>query len=281
MAKRLGETEKWSDPWFRSRSPLAKLWFLYLIDRCDAGGVWEIDLAEADKAMGLSESGIEADSKFWKGLVNHLNEEPKTLSLLDDAEENPVPRLILLKSNHIWITRYVLFAHSHEPNMKNRFFTGAVTAMKKHGIWERWKELWKGRVTIQNEDYVPEQAEATEPPKSFDELLKFAKNKYGGFPEAQLRKFWEAKEKDGWGERWKKSLNHWVKNYHEQPAKRSILDLKSQIKAIDEEIKVEKGKTYTPEGKSIAIPTPEALAKIEELKKKKADINRRIAEGDV
>lgn len=281
MGKRLGETDKWNDQWFRTRLPLAKLWYLYLLDRCDQGGVWEIDLPGADKDMGLSESKMKVDQQFWKGLVKNLNKEPETMSLLDSTEEKPVPRLIVLPSNHIWITRFVVFHHSFEPNMKNRYFMAAIAAMKKHGIWEKWKKLWGHKLNIQNEDYEPGPEQPTEKPGSVTELIDYCRNAYPGFPESQVRKFWDSKENDGWGTRWRKSLNHWVNNFHGSAGKKSILDMKSQIRAIDEEIKRLQKDTYTPPGKSIPITKPENLDKIAQLKKNKEELNRKIAEGDV
>lgn len=41
--KRFAETNKWDDPWFRSLAGVHKLIFLYVIDRCDNAGFWEID----------------------------------------------------------------------------------------------------------------------------------------------------------------------------------------------------------------------------------------------
>lgn len=41
--KRFTETAKWDDPWFRSLSGPAKLVFLYIIDRCNNAGFWEMD----------------------------------------------------------------------------------------------------------------------------------------------------------------------------------------------------------------------------------------------
>ena len=44
MSKRFTETCKWDDPWFRELPGAHKLVFLYIIDRCDNAGFWEVDL---------------------------------------------------------------------------------------------------------------------------------------------------------------------------------------------------------------------------------------------
>ncbi len=43
MSKRFTETSKWDDPWFRELPGVQKLVFMYIIDRCDNAGFWEID----------------------------------------------------------------------------------------------------------------------------------------------------------------------------------------------------------------------------------------------
>lgn len=42
---RFTETLKWDDPWFRELAGVHKLVFLYVIDRCNNAGFWEVDEA--------------------------------------------------------------------------------------------------------------------------------------------------------------------------------------------------------------------------------------------
>jgi hypothetical protein len=56
--KRFTETSKWSDPWFRSLSPEAKLLWLWLCDSCDYAGVIEPDFALASFQIG---QGLDID----------------------------------------------------------------------------------------------------------------------------------------------------------------------------------------------------------------------------
>lgn len=50
--KRFTDADKWSDPWFRKLSWQAKLAYLYILDNCDAAGVWEPDWAAANFQIG-------------------------------------------------------------------------------------------------------------------------------------------------------------------------------------------------------------------------------------
>ncbi len=54
MAKRFTLTEKWEKKKFRNYSPEAKLLLLYIFDKCDIAGFWEIDLNQAKFSIGFS-----------------------------------------------------------------------------------------------------------------------------------------------------------------------------------------------------------------------------------
>lgn len=43
--RRFTETHKWDDPWFRELPGSHKLVFLYILDRCNNAGFWEVDLS--------------------------------------------------------------------------------------------------------------------------------------------------------------------------------------------------------------------------------------------
>jgi hypothetical protein len=57
------ETEKWRDPWFRNLAPEQKLMFLFIVDQCNLGGFYEIDVPYMSFCTGLSESAIEGAIK--------------------------------------------------------------------------------------------------------------------------------------------------------------------------------------------------------------------------
>lgn len=52
MSKRLHDSCIWEKKWFREFSPEEKLLFLYIKDRCDMSGVWEIDFDLASFYIG-------------------------------------------------------------------------------------------------------------------------------------------------------------------------------------------------------------------------------------
>ena len=82
MSKKFTETEKWNDKWFRSLSPNEKLVFLFLCERCDLAGFYEIDPPDMSHKIGLPEMeilgavqglnrGIDRVGD-WVWIINHL-----------------------------------------------------------------------------------------------------------------------------------------------------------------------------------------------------------------
>jgi uncharacterized phage protein (TIGR02220 family) len=64
------ETNKWDDKWFRARSKEEKILFLYLTDKCDNAGFWEIDIPIASIRTGLTHEEIEGALKgLTRGLI--------------------------------------------------------------------------------------------------------------------------------------------------------------------------------------------------------------------
>lgn len=61
--KRFSETTKWDDPWFRGLKPPEKLLFLFLVDNCNNGGFYEIDLPSMAFKTGMTEAQIQGALK--------------------------------------------------------------------------------------------------------------------------------------------------------------------------------------------------------------------------
>ena len=67
MPLRYTYTEKWSDAWFASRRPIAKLLFNYLCDNCDIAGFIEINIRRWASDIGCDSRGIEGALKGLEG----------------------------------------------------------------------------------------------------------------------------------------------------------------------------------------------------------------------
>lgn len=70
--KRLTETTKWDDPWFRKLSPEMKCFWGYICDRCDAAGVWAVDMEQAAFSIGAK---LDA-GKVWATFGERMEKVP-------------------------------------------------------------------------------------------------------------------------------------------------------------------------------------------------------------
>lgn len=59
MSKRLTDQNKWKNEWFRTLPDRAKLFWIYILDECDNGGVWK-----ADWGLAAFQLGFKADLQF-------------------------------------------------------------------------------------------------------------------------------------------------------------------------------------------------------------------------
>ena len=110
MTKRLTETQKWVDPWFRRLPPEFKLAWIYLTDNCDCAGVIDLDRELASFQIGF-------DVQWEKFFV--------------EAGE----RIRKLASGKIWVTQFVAFQQGcDELNPENRFHRGIISRLLAAGI---------------------------------------------------------------------------------------------------------------------------------------------------
>ncbi|MDD5678415.1 MAG: hypothetical protein PHW60_10560 [Kiritimatiellae bacterium] len=118
MAKRLTASDKWEDPWFRTLSLKSKLFWLFLLDRCDGAGFWKIDYDLCSFCIG----------------------ETVDESILADFDI----RIEKINDDKLWVVRFVEFqygalkedANPHKPVIK---------LLAKYGLLQRVEDgLRKG-----------------------------------------------------------------------------------------------------------------------------------------
>lgn len=106
--KRFTETEKWRDTWFRKLAPDSKLAFLYVVDNCDAAGVWDPDYDLANFMIGRAIN--------WPGVLDDLGD-----------------RVSCLKNGKWHLTRFVEFQYG-ELIEECRPHAKVLVLLKGHGI---------------------------------------------------------------------------------------------------------------------------------------------------
>ena len=66
MAKRLTDTAKWDKIWFRKLDLIYKCLWVYICDRCDYAGIWDVDFETASHYIGQPLKPEEAKEVFSK-----------------------------------------------------------------------------------------------------------------------------------------------------------------------------------------------------------------------
>jgi len=106
MSKRFTDITKWERPWFRRLPPGSKLVFLYLLDRCDRAGFWEIDLDRMEFELGVS---------------------------AEKLQEDCFPKLkdVIVREGVIFIQDFISFQYPGGLNASNKAHKGILDSLKK------------------------------------------------------------------------------------------------------------------------------------------------------
>ena len=113
MAKRFTENNKWEDNWFRRLNPVSKLFWLFVVDKCDIAGFWEIDWELASFYIGA----------------------PVNESILGEFEG----RLERVNNNgKIWIVKFIEFQYG-SLNPAVHMHKAVIKLLDKKGLLERVK----------------------------------------------------------------------------------------------------------------------------------------------
>jgi hypothetical protein len=64
VAKRFTDSDKWKNPAFREMPNDLRWFWIYLLDNCDAAGIWRVDFAHASFSIGLKISSKHAEEYF-------------------------------------------------------------------------------------------------------------------------------------------------------------------------------------------------------------------------
>jgi len=110
---RFAETNKWDDPWFRSLSGAHKLIFLYVIDRCNNAGFWELDEAAIVFHTKLDSRHLEG---AWKALERGL----------------------VMAGGWVWVRTFLRHQRNAELNPDNRAHTQIIQQIREQA--GRFKE---------------------------------------------------------------------------------------------------------------------------------------------
>ena len=112
MAKRFTATEKWDKVWFRKLKPEHKCFWIYITDRCNHAGIWEVDFELAGMYIGLKIDESEIRQVFKKQ-YQELN-----------------------NGNRWFIRDFIDFQYNGELNPANKVHFSIITILKKEGAYK-------------------------------------------------------------------------------------------------------------------------------------------------
>lgn len=112
MAKRFTATEKWDDSWFHSLLPKHKLLWLYMLDRCDNAGIFEMNLLLASFHIGQNVTTEEFAKVFGS-------------------------KVIPVNGSKVWISKFIEFQYrcrASELNSQNKAHSSVLQILKRFGV---------------------------------------------------------------------------------------------------------------------------------------------------
>lgn len=145
MAKRFTETNKWADPWFQDLSPVLKCAWVYILDNCDAAGVWVVN----EKLLTF---------QIGKGCA------------WSDVKGAFGDRLIEFTAGRVWVPKFIAFQYgtlseAAKPHQR------VIALLKSFGLYSSYqsKEYPKGIDTLEEEEEDEDKEEDKEEDKDEEE----------------------------------------------------------------------------------------------------------------
>ena len=128
MSKKIfTETAKWEDSWFMDLSPTEKLFYMYILDRCNNCGVWEVNFRLAEFMVGLPLNQKEILEKF-----------KDRIELLENGKKWLIPKFIKFQYGQL--------------NPKCKPHLAVIKLLEKHNLTTVFKDLIKGMDTLKEEE---------------------------------------------------------------------------------------------------------------------------------
>jgi hypothetical protein len=123
LKKRFTDVDKWEQPWFRNLAPPTKLLWVFLLDRCDPAGVWEVDPEGFCFHTGCT-------PKSFKDGIDTLRSLGR-ISALPAADSSVGAGGFV--ADRLWVVKFVQFQHGKlSPQCKPH--VPVFAALERHGL---------------------------------------------------------------------------------------------------------------------------------------------------
>jgi hypothetical protein len=127
MAKRFTDSEKWSDPWFRKLPQEYQRLWLYILDQCDAAGVWKVDIEMASFCLHDS-VGVDQALKHFDSRVTPFQ----------NGEKWFIPKFVLFQ--------YGALNESCNPHRH------VIHLLKAYGLFDEIQGYLKGTLRVKDKE---------------------------------------------------------------------------------------------------------------------------------
>lgn len=159
--KRFTDTGLWDKEWFMNLSPVEKVAWFYIKDKCDNVGVWSPNFGLADFVIG--------DKIDWDKLIENTN---GNIEVMDNGKW--------------WLVDFCAFQHPDlDSESKSAPIKSYIALLKKHSLWEAYTKAinslqGKGKGTGRGKGKgTGEGTEAKSSKQSFGEYVKMTEEEHG------------------------------------------------------------------------------------------------------
>jgi len=158
MAKRFTDTQKWEDDWYMNLSNDFKLLYQYILDKCDAVGVWK-----PNRRLAEFHVGNEID---WNQFMLEMDD-----------------RLDTTKKGYWWLTKFVEFQYGTlDEGSGSKPIQSYIKLLKKHEVWEDYR---KGINSLKEKEKVKVKDKEKVKEKKGDELTPYRDFYFPEFAQAR------------------------------------------------------------------------------------------------
>ena len=193
MKRRMTDTGKWQDKWFRALPFDLKLVYLYITDNCDNVGVWEPDEELVLFMTKLPEQN--GGLPFESGN-----------SLLDRMYDALQDRVRKTEKGYWWLTKFCDFQYGPlDPGSNSKPIQSYILLLQKHNLWEAYSKgsgigKRKGRdldIIEEGEVVAVRPALVSRVNKFIDEVMNIGFEKYGEQMCKEFIDYWTEANRSG------------------------------------------------------------------------------------
>lgn len=109
MAKRLTDSDKWKDPWFKKLKGEMQLLWIFVLDTCDHAGIWKDQLDDFNHITGFSVT--------YQDMALHFQ-----------------GRILALNSETFIVPKFITFQYTNFNPERNNAHKGVLRSLSNYGV---------------------------------------------------------------------------------------------------------------------------------------------------